>query len=253
MLSYGNFIFTENAPRITTSESTLEYFVSGDPNPRQVTIQPAQAKVPVAAPPTISNKVTFYGSGFTGSDLEIRIISPLWDEPALAGSLAGKGWKVTRVSENQLEMMLQPSAVLITSLVAKNIIPGLYSAQVCKTEQRVLPNGTSKQFEHLSNLFPFSVIPLIYSFAPTVPPAPEAYTIKGYRFQDPDLKDEDIQICIGDQVFSKYTKGSFVAGQFKIIAADTIDLTVSALLKGTVPLRIMVRGIESEPKWINLP
>jgi hypothetical protein len=245
VLSYGNFIFTENAPRITATESTLEYLVPGDPNPRQVKIQPAQAKVPASAPPSISNKVTFYGSGFTGSNFEIRIISPLWDVPALAGS----GWNVSRVSESQLEMTLQSTAILMKSLVPKDIIPGLYSSQVCKTEQRMLPNGTTKKFEHLSNLFPFSVIPRIDS---VVPGAPGAFAIKGYLFQHADITQDDIQVYTGDQLLLPAI-APLTPGTFKITAPDTINLVGSPLVHGLVPLKIMVRGIESEPKWITLP
>ena len=244
VLTYGNFIFTDNAPRLTASESTLEYLVPGDPNPRQIKIQPAQAKVPAGAPPSISNKVTFYGSGFTGSNLEIRIISPLWTEPALAGP----GWKVTRVSESQLEMTLQSTAKLMKSLVPKDILPGLYSAQVCKTEQRTLPNGTVKKFEHFSNLFPFSVIPRIDS---VISGGSGVFTIKGYLFQHADIKKADIQVYSGDQLLSQVT-AALTLGTFKITAPDTITLKVSNLSPGTYPLRILIRGVESEPKWITL-
>ena len=72
-------------------------------------------------------------------------------------------------------------------------------------------------------------------------------------FQHPEIKEGDIQVYLGDQILLKNSSPPFTAGQFKIISANTIDLIDPGVFHGTVPLRIMIRGIESEPKWITLP
>ncbi|MEI6682112.1 MAG: Pvc16 family protein [Bacteroidota bacterium] len=249
VLSYGNFIFTDRAPRITASENTMEYLVPGDPNPRQVTIRPAQAMTAGAGPPSISSRIRFSGSGFTGKDLTILILSPLWNEPAL---VSGSAWDVAWISETAFAITLQPTAVLVKSGTIKNMIPGLYSAEVCKTEQRSLPGGTIKKFEQLSNLFPFSVIPSVDSFLPGLP---GIYDLTGYLFYDPDLDARDVQVYLGEEKLSLNPAGATTGGEFTITgpAPGTISLIPPPGIHGSVALRVMVRGIESQPKWVNIP
>jgi len=44
------------------------------------------------------------------------------------------------------------------------------------------------------------------------------------------------------------------ARQFKITGTTTMELMVPAgLSAGQVALRILIKGIESEPKWITIP
>ena len=252
VLTYGNFIFTERAPRITSSESTLEFFVPPDLIPHQVTIQPAQAKIADAGPVVVSNIIRFNGSGFTGNDLQIRIVSPLWNKPALAGTV----WNVTRLSESAIEMTLRPTAVLIKSAISKDMIPGLYSAQICKTDQRTLPNGTVKTFEHLSNLFPFSVIPVVDTFLPGL--IAGTFEITGYLFYHSEMTAEDVQVYLGGDKYMLNPSGTPGYGEFSIIAPvfpnpEKIVIKPPSTLDGTLTLRIMVRGVESEPKWVNIP
>lgn len=246
VLSYGNFIFVRNAPQITSSENIIEYLLPGELTPRQVKIKPAQAPPAFIGPPPIASVVSFFGTGFNGGTLQLLIINPLWPEPAVAGA----AWLPTLISENQLNVTVQPTALLKNALTVVDIIPGLYAAQVSITEQRTLPNGTIKTFNHVSNQFPFSVMPRISLINPL---GGGAFTVTCNVFQNAAIVTDDIQVYIGED---KLILSAAVpaAGEFMITGATTINLQVPAgLPAGQVALRILIRGIESEPKWITIP
>ena len=246
VLSYGNFIFTRNAPQITSSENIIEYLLPGELTARQVKIQPAQAPPAFIAPAPISSMVSFLGSGFNGGTLQLLIISPLWPEPAVADP----SWLPTLVSENKLTVTVQPTAVLKTALTPVDIIPGLYAAQLSITQQRTLPNGTIKTFNHVSNQFPFSVMPRINLINPS---GGGAFAVTCNVFQNAGIVAEDIQVYIGEDKLVLLAAGVPAAGEFIITGATTIELQVPAgLAAGQVALRILIRGIESEPKWITI-
>ena len=240
VLSYGSFVFITGVPQITSSESTIAYTLPGTLTPRQVKIQPAQAP--------IGSVISFFGNGFNGGTLQLLIISPLWGEPAKADA-----WLPTLISENQFNVTVQPTAVLKNALTLVDIIPGLYAAQISVTQQRTLPNGTVKTFNHVSNQFPFSIMPRIILINPLVG---TAFTVTCDVFQHAGIDEDDIQVYVGEtklDLFSDLVL-PLPAATFRITGANTIDLLVPAgLTAGPVVLRILIRGIESEPKWITIP
>jgi hypothetical protein len=249
VLSYGNFIFVRNAPQITSSQNIIEYLLPGELTPRQVKIQPAQAPPAFIAPAPINSVVSFFGTGFNGGTLQLLIISPLWAEPAVAGA----AWLPTLISENQLNVTIQPTALLKTALTPVNIIPGLYAAQISITQQRTLPNGTIKTFNHVSNQFPFSVMPRISLITAL---GGGGFIVTCNVFQHAGMVDDDIQVYIGEDKLVLLPPPAVVlaAGEFKITSTTTIELLVPAgLAAGQVALRILIRGIESEPRWITIP
>ncbi|MGB3344304.1 MAG: Pvc16 family protein [Aequorivita sp.] len=237
VLSYGNFIFVKGAPQITSSESTIEYTLPGETTARQVKIKPAQAP--------LNSIVSFYGTGFNGGSLKVLLISPLWSEAVFADAT----WLPTLVSENQLNLTLQPTATRVDGGGTVDIIPGLYAAQISITEERTLPNGTTKTFNHVSNQFPFSVMPRVTSITPL---GGGAFNVGCEVFQHPAMTDDDLQVYIGvDKLLLSSTAPS--AGKYRITSATTIELKVPAgLPPGQIPLRILIRGIESEPRWITI-
>jgi hypothetical protein len=177
----------------------------------------------------------------------LLIISPLWPEPAVAGA----AWLPTLISENQLNVTVQPTAILKTALTPVDIIPGLYAAQVSITQQRTLPNGTIKIFNHVSNQFPFSVMPRISLITVL---GGGGFTVSCNVFQHAGMVNDDIQVYIGEDKLVLSAAVAPAAGEFKITGATTIQLQVPpGLTAGQVALRILIRGIESEPKWITIP
>ena len=247
VLSYGTFIFVGGNPQITSSENIIEYTLPGEIAARQVKIQPAQAPPAFIAPAPINSIVSFFGTGFNVGALQLLIISPLWNEPAVADA----SWLPTLVSENELNITVQPTALLKTALTPVDIIPGLYAAQVSITEQRTLPDATIKTFNHVSNQFPFSVMPRI-SLINVL--GGGGFSVTCNVFQNPGIITDDIQVYIGATKLVLTVAVVLSAGEFKITGATAIELLVPAgLPAGQVALRVMIRGIESEPNWITLP
>lgn len=247
VLSYGTFIFVRGNPQITASENIIEYNLPGEITARQVKIQPAQAPPAFIAPAPASSTIRFFGTGFNGGTVQLLIISSLWPEPAVAGP----SWLPTLISENQLNVTVQPITLLKTALTPVDMIPGLYAAQVSITEQRTLPDATIKTFTHVSNQFPFSVMPRI-SLINALGGGQFAVTCD--VFQHAGITEDDIQVYIGETKLNLTAAVVLSAGEFKITSATTIDLVAPAgLPAGQFALRVMIRGIESEPNWITLP
>ncbi|MEO8148093.1 MAG: DUF4255 domain-containing protein [Bacteroidia bacterium] len=255
VLSYGNYIFVQGAPRIISIENIIEYSLPGNPERLQVKIQPAQAPPAHALPappliltPAIDSEINFIGSGFGGGDLKLFLISKKWNEPVIAGT----DWQVKLVAENQLTAIVQETAKLESSpLTSVDILPGIYIAQISITEQKTFPGGTVKEFRHISNQVPFSVMPRIDAIKKG---AGGKFTIEGYRFQHVDLNPEDIQVYISDKRATLNGGGLLGDPHFSITAIDKMELTIPAgFPTRTLPLRIMINGVESPPNWITVP
>lgn len=235
VLNYGTFIFTHGAPQITASESVINYLIPGDPIVKEVKISPAQSFA--------GNKISFLGNGFNIGTPKIVFINPiLWQ----GTKEADVTWSVTMITENQIDMTVQATNDSDT------IIPGLYSAQVSMTELKKLPNGTTKTFVQTSNVFPFSIMPKVTAINPLIPAT--SFTVTGGVFQHPQIKTDDVQVFIGENKLQLKTGGLPSAGQFSITNASTLKLVVPASVHGAnIPLRILVKGVESPPNWISIP
>lgn len=234
VLNYGTFVFTHGAPQITASQSVINYQIPGDPTVKEVKISPAQSFA--------GNKISFLGNGFNIGTPKILLINPiLWQQVAKE---ADASWLVTMITENQIDMTVQPTNGPDT------IIPGLYSAQLSMTELKKLPNGTTKTFVQTSNVFPFFIMPRV-TINPLV--AATSFTVTGGIFQHAQIKTDDVQVFVGENKLIK-TLGLPSAGEFSITNASTITLVVPASMHGAnIPLRILVKGVESPPKWISIP
>jgi hypothetical protein len=236
VLTYGTFVFTHGAPQITASQSLINYEIPGDPTLKEVKISPAQSFA--------GNKISFLGNGFNIGTPKILLINPiLWQQDAKE---ADASWLVTMINENQIDMTVQPTNGPDT------IIPGLYSAQLSMTELKKLPNGTTKTFEQTSNVFPFFIMPRV-TINPLVPAT--SFTVTGGIFQHAQIKTDDVQVFVGENKLTFKPLGTPLASnEFSITDAATITLVVPATTHGAnIPLRILVKGVESPPNWISIP
>ncbi|HMT28428.1 MAG TPA: DUF4255 domain-containing protein [Bacteroidia bacterium] len=247
VLSYGNYVFVQGAPQISATQNTINYNIPGGP-PSQVIIQPAQAPPAIVNPAPADCIVTIKGTSFYSGNLKVLFTGQHLTQSAEATA----AWQVTRVSENQVDFTVQPTAVLQdAAATVVDMIPGIYAVQVSITMQATLPDGTVKIFTHTSNQFPFSVTPRIDQIVPSGP----RFIITGHRFQHPHIKTTDIQVYLENtSLVLKVSAGQPAAGEFKITGANTIEINPPASIHGPrVPLRILVKGVESGPNWINIP
>jgi hypothetical protein len=121
-----------------------------------------------------------------------------------------------------------------------------------------LTDGRIKVFEHNSNESPFVVVPRIDS-----PPADDVgkpdgagiYEIKGYRFRHKDIRPESVNVFVGGRQLQSGDKNNLQKGEFAVISHVTIKLRMPDKLKGknNYPLRIVINGAASPPRWLEKP
>lgn len=250
VLSYGNYIFVQGTPQIIGSENTIEYNLPGDPVVRAVKISPAQAPPASIIPGPVNSVIRFTGTGFSSLNIKLLVINPRWKEPAVADLI---GWETSLVSQNEIRTTVRQTALLETAAIPVDIIPGLYAAQVAVTEVRVLPDSSTKSFRHTSNQFPFSVMPRIDAIAPLTGTPGTLFTVTGYLFQHVDIITGDIQVYIGEDALTLQPgAGPATVSHFRVTGANNLEFRAPLTLKkGVVPVRILIKGVESPPAWIT--
>jgi hypothetical protein len=248
VLSYGNYVFVNNLPQLTSSENVITYTVPGDNNPKQVIASPAQTPPANSLPASPVNKLVLKGSGLGGGALELLIIHPRWSEPAVADPVT---WELVRTADHTLTATVRESAILQKSLTPVDLLPGLYAAQVSVKITRVTSAG-AKTFIQTSNQFPFLVAPRINSISPASGTGGTTFIVNVFIVQHADLLPADIQVYIGEEQLLFKPGGVLNAGEFKINAVNLLELRAPAILaKGLVPVRVLINGVESTPNWIT--
>jgi hypothetical protein len=251
VLRYGNYVFTRREPHINASENMISFTVPAETSPRQVVASPAQCPPASALPAPDSSKVTFQGYGFGGDGtVSFRIINERWPETAIADPVA---WEVAAVGDDQVvatireQVQLQPSATIV------DMVPGLYSAQIERSETISLPEIGPKIFHHRSNIFPFLVTPRIDSIAPASGGAATLFTVNGFVFQHPDLAANSVRVFIGEQQLNDQTGSAPGNGDFAITAPGSLQFQIpTGFSTGLTPVRVIINGVESTPNWITL-
>lgn len=234
VLSYGVYTFTAQTPRLYSSHHVLSFTLPSDGVTREVEVRPAQ--VP------IGGRVTFEGDSLTGDSLELLLRNDRWDAPQVVDS----SWNLV-VAGNRLEAVVQESAG------ALDILPGTYGAVVRVVRRRQTPDGQTRDFTYLSNESPFTIIPDIQNV--TAPTAAGEVTVTGRFFQHPELLPDNVQVYVSDALLATGTAGNLNAGEFAVVDATHLEARLPAgLIPAThVPLRILVNGAESPPRWVVVP
>lgn len=230
VLEYGVHTFIQGAPRLESSQNTLE-FTTPDGKDRKIELRPAQ--VPVG------HRVSFSGTGFTGDSISLLLKNNRWDEPVEVDT----AWAAA-ITGDKVEAIVQEE-------VSGNVIlPGIYAALVKVIRQRTLNDGTTRAFEHLSNDCPFAITPRINSISS---PDEDVVTVDGYIFKHPELKEEAVQVYLDENRLTLDTEGILTAGGFIIVNPSQLQFKLpSGLTPGIYPVRIFVNGAESPPNWIEV-
>ena len=250
VLAYGVNVFTEGAPQIISSQSIITFSIPGEVDIRQITAQPAQAAT--------KSTLSFLGTGFNGNSLDLLLINARWKNAGIV-PLNDVNWQIAVKTGNELTVKIQEKVDLMKvkpadPLVTKEVLPGMYAAKIRVGREIKLPNGTTRLIEHLSNQFPFIVTPRLDIVNDLITkPLGSTITINGHGFQDAQLPESEVQIYVGSQ---QYTASSGNTPKtFNIRSLTTFDLTLedTPSVKGqTLPLRVIIAGAESAPKWITI-
>jgi hypothetical protein len=236
VLAPGVQVFLMGAPRLDTSSTTLTLTIPGE-DPADIVVSPAQ--VPVG------EVVTFSGSGLAGGALALLLDNANWsDAPIVVDATT---WTVVSTSTT-VSATVQEQAD-----ATHDVVPGIYGALARLTVTRTMPDGTSRDFDHLSNESPFAILPRIDAMS--APDATGVFDITGYVFQHADLDPADVIVYVSDARLAAGTAGALAAGEYAITAADTIEARLpTGLTPGDdVPVRVFVNNAESLPTWVTVP
>lgn len=244
VLRYGNFVFPEGAPRITQSKNILEFGLPPDGAAiQQVNVQPAQAPY--------GGTIDFLGAGFSGENPTLLLAHGRWENPATA-----EDWEVSPAGQGLIRVTVKDQATNreINPPAPVTVLPGLYAARIKVTRRRTLPGGEIRQFEHISNQYPITVLPFIES----VTESGGLFTVTGNIFQHPELREEDVQVYLGERRLERVA-APIQPGEFRTLDGETLEFRLPAPVPDEwesgqfVPLRILINGAESPPNWVEVP
>ena len=234
VLSYGVHTFVRGAPRLDASRNRIQFTLPGETAPRDLELRPAE--VPVGS------EVVFFGTGLGGDQTQLWIRSARFPAALQVDALQ---WGVTATDE-------QVSARVQEFAGSETVLPGPYGAFVKVVTMRTASDGRARRFEHVSNETPFSVAPRIDAVSPF---AGGLATVTGFNFDPSLLRDDAIQVFLGEHALVRRDTGTPAAGEFRPLSAAslTFRLPASAPAGATLPLRILVNRAESAPRWVVVP
>ncbi len=234
VLSYGTHIFTKQTPCLETSTNTFSFTIPGEAEPREVTSRPAQVSV--------DNRVSFIGGGLSSDGTTLFIRGGRWQDPTEIEA----AWDMV-VTENEVSVDVQPT------LAGDQVLPGTYTARVQVTTQKIMPDGSSRDFLRLSNETPFMITPGIFSIGS--PDGDMNRILNGYIFIDP-TEVLNIELIIGNDQLEQRpaTAPSLEWGQFRVIDETSLLFKQpSGLTTGEeISVRLIVNGAEAPPMWMTV-
>lgn len=237
VLVVGVHPFVRGRPHIESTRNKITFTIPGDITPHEIVSSPAEVT---------------YGSTFevVGTDLKGDTTQLLLSHRDFASPVpVDASWNVTTTG-SVLTATAQATAA------AQPVLPGIYSAIVRTTMRSKLPDGSSRDFDAESNPATLAIAPRILS----VGFAGGIGTISVDSFEPHLFAGNDILLFAGGERLMRSTTNPPPAGTFYTPAAPPAATTTlrfrlpAGTAGGTlVPIRLVVRGAESEPRWEVAP
>lgn len=237
VLAYGVHTFLRGQPRISATENTLTLTLPGETLPRELVLSAAEV--------AYGQMLRVLGSDLRGDVTALLLNHRDFVEPVpvdAAWNLASDG--------STLSVTVQPAAGV------QPLLPGVYGAIVRTTARRTMPDGSQRDFDTDSNEAVFVIAPRITG----VVEAAGELTVSVDAFEPHTLAADELLVFVGPQRLTRINAAPPAAGQFFTPAAppaavNTLRLRMPAgLTPGSVlPLRLIVRGAESQPHWEVVP
>lgn len=235
VLSYGVVTLVRGAPRLIGSRSTQTFTPPGQPGPVLVELQPAEA--------AIGDRIELLGVELAGDDVELSVQQGTWPQAMVVDPVA---WGVVASAD-------RVTAAVASDADGEPVLPGVYSASITVITDLPQPDGGVRRVRASSNVTPFTVAPGVTALAG--PTAAGVVTVTGGRFDPALLPDDAIRVLVGTTALERRATGATQPGEFRVDASDQLELRLpSGLATGEqVPVRIVVRGAESPPRWVTVP
>jgi hypothetical protein len=237
-LAVGTHLMLRGRPFIEGTRNTVTFQVPGELAPREVVASPAE--VPFGA------DFEIFGADLKGTRTHVQLSHADFPEPVEVDA----AWNV-RTTGDVVTVTAQPTAS------AQTILPGIYGVLVRTVVRSKLPDGSARDFDAFSNQVIVAIAPRIVSL---VFNAAGLGTITVDSFQPHVIAQNDILLFAGTEKLTRTMTDPPPAGTFFTPAAPPpqTDKIRFRLPAGTptgavVPLRLVVRGAESPPRWEVAP
>ena len=261
VLRFGVQTFVRGAPQLLASSNTITFRVPAESVNRVVEARPAEAP--------IGGDIVFLGTDLAGDGTTLMIRGPGIETPFEVSS----DWGVTAATD-RIFATVQRNAGPTT------IVPGFYTAAAKVTTSARMPDGTTQTFPQTSNEVPFVVAPAITTPSATTIAQANAQNIvvlQGSLFHDASFTSDTVKVMAGstglllnDPTQPQPPPHPLGSGEFEIVNGTTLvspivldDPTLPFVIRflfpaGTpsgdvMPLRVLVNGAESPPRWVKTP
>ncbi|MFO1302107.1 MAG: Pvc16 family protein [Burkholderiales bacterium] len=238
VLAYGVHTFVRGSPRIDGTRNTVKFDIPGESSPREIELVPAEV--------TYNETLTVFGTDLKGDRTTLLLSHRDLTDPLEVDA----PWNLA--TDGQSLTVTVRDAIGLTPLM-----PGTYGAIVRTVARRRLPDGSSRDFEFLSNESAFAIAPRIDVV--TVAAVGDS-RIDGIGF-DPALVTPatEVDLILGSERLTlRTTAGALAAGQFRVRATPIPPFILfkfpAGLASGdVVALRLIVRGAEAAPFFVTVP
>jgi hypothetical protein len=231
VLTYGVDTFVGGLPRLDGSRNTISFTIPGETSARSVELSPAQA--------AIGDSFTLSGRGFGSGTLDLFVRGPGVPQAVSVGST----WGASAFGD-EITATVQPTIGLAPS------VPGTYAASLRIIRTTTLANGTTHQAVVASNETPFQIVPAVTAIGAASPAG--LFSVTGRIFQGAAV--DDVRASIGSAELKAGT-GVLNAGEFEVKTPTQIDMRIPAGASPGqwLPVRVMINGSESQPRWVQAP
>jgi len=237
VLTVGVHPFISKRPFIEGTRNVVSFTIPGELAPRDVTLSPAEA--------AFGSTFEVFGANLKGDKTRLLLSHRDFPDPVAADA----PWAV-QTTGTVLTATAQPAAS------GQAVLPGVYGVFVVTTMRGRLPDGSTRDFDAYSNQATLAIAPRIVS----VTFAAGVGTITVAGFQPHMIATTDLLVLAGSDKLARTAADPPPAGSFHTPAAPPADTDKIRfrLPPGTpsgaiVPLRLVVRGAESAPRWEVAP
>jgi Pvc16 N-terminal domain len=233
VLVAGVHVMTRGRPAIQSIENRIEVVLPGSGETQRIDLSPASV--------IYGNNITVKGSDLKGDVTDFILAHRDFAEPLAVDAswgLASDGNTLTLTAR--------------AAIGAIPVLPGIYGAFVRTVMRKTLPDGSQRDFDAWSNQMRFAIAPAIVSVAGLGP----VKSITVDSFEPHSFADGDIMVFAGQSRLARASAsppgpGEYFAPNSPAAARKTIRFRYPAgtPVGATLPLRIIVRGAESPPRW----